>query len=153
MVAVRLLHLLVIDVGHLHLRLGRFGGGREEGDEILVFGLGLRQSRRTALFEPGVAHRQLGAHPVLRLGIGVQHGLQIQPGHIEPALLQRDHGLVEEFLIGLLRIHIGKRVGAQILVLLLFRLFIRSLSRNSGQDRNRQCQRGNLQRQPVHTTS
>ena len=55
-VAVRLLHLLVVDVADLHLRLGRFRRIGEEGDEVLVLGLGLGQGRGAALLEPTVAH-------------------------------------------------------------------------------------------------
>ena len=48
-VAVGLLHLLVVDVAHLHLRFGSLRRVGEEGDEVLVLGLGLGQRRRCRL--------------------------------------------------------------------------------------------------------
>ena len=152
-IAVRLFHLLVVDVAHLHLRFGRLGSVGEEGDEVLVFGLGLRQRRRAALLEPAIAHRQFGAHPVLGVRIGIEHGLQVEPRHVEAALLHSQHRLVEEFLVGLFGVHAGQRVGAQVLVLLVLGLFLLGLGRNPAQHQSRQSHRGNLQRQPVHTTS
>ena len=119
------------------------GSVGEEGDEVLVLGFGLGERRGAALLEPAVAHGQLGAHPVLGLGIGVEHGLQVEPGHVEAALLHGDHGLVEEFLVGLLGVDAGQRVGAQVLVLLLLGLLV-GLGRNSAQHQNRQSYRGNL---------
>ena len=152
-VAVRLLHLLVVDVAHLHLRLGGFRGIREEGNEVLVLGLGLSEGRGAALLEPGVAHGQLGAHPVLGVGIGVEHGLQVKPRHVVAALLHGDHGLVEELLVGLPRFHAGQRVDAQILVFFMFGLLLFGLGRNCAQQQNRQSYRGNLLGQPVHNPS
>src|SRR5262249_27785834 len=53
-VAIRLLHLLVMDIADLLLRLGGLFHLRIEQDEILVFGLGLRQAVSAALAIPGV---------------------------------------------------------------------------------------------------
>ena len=56
-VAVGLFHLLVVDVGHLHLGFGGLGDVGEEGDEVLVLGFGLSEGRGAAFLEPGVADR------------------------------------------------------------------------------------------------
>ena len=112
-IAVRLLHLHVVDVGDLHLRFGGFGLIGEEGDEVLVLGLRLLQRCCAAFLVPGIADGQLGAHLVLRFGIGVQQGLQIQAGHVELALLERGHGLVEQLLIRLLGGDAGQRIGGR----------------------------------------
>ena len=149
MVAVGLLHLLVVDVRNLHLRFGGLRGIGEEGDEVLVLSLGLRVGRLAALFEPTVAHGQLGAHPILRLGIGVEHGLQVEAGYVIAAFLQGHHGLVKEFLVRLFGVHAGQRVRAQV-VGLLFLVLGGALGRNAGQHQNRQSHRRHLQRQPVH---
>ena len=110
-VAVGLLHLLVVDVAHLHLRFGRFGRIGEEGDEVLVLGFGLGQRGGAAFLEPAVADGELGAHPVFGVRIGVEHGLQVEPGHVVLALLQGDHRLVEELLVGLLGVDIGQGIA------------------------------------------
>ena len=153
-IAVGFLHLLVEDVGHLHLRFSRLWGLGEEGDEVLVLGLGLGKGRGAALPKPTVAHRQLGAHPVLRLRIRIEHRLEVEPGHVIAALLHGDHGLVEEFLVGLLGIDASQRVGAQVFLFLLVRgLPDRSFGRSPAQNQNRQGHRGNLLGQQVHNPS
>ena len=66
-----------------------------------------------------------------------------------------DHGLVEELLVGLLGVHVGQRVGAQILIFLVLGLlgFVRGLGHNRCQNQYRQRSCRNLPGKPVHTTS
>ncbi len=103
-VAVGLVHLPEVDVTHTHLGLGSFRSVGEEGDEVLVLALGLRQRGSSALAVPAVSNRQLRLHLVLRVRIGVQHRLQIQTGDVEVSLLGGFERLVVELPIGKLRI-------------------------------------------------
>ena len=48
-----------------------------------------------------------------------EEGLQVEPGHVVAAFLHGHHGLVVEFLVGLLRLHASQRVGVQVVGLLL----------------------------------
>ena len=109
-IAVRLLHLLVMDVGDLHLRFRRLGHIGEEGDEVLVLAFGLRHGGGAAFLVPGIANRQLGAGHILRIGIGIDQRLQAQPGDIVLVVLHRIHGAVEQHLVWLFGIDIGNRV-------------------------------------------
>src|SRR5580658_9425242 len=74
-VAVRFFHLLVLDVGDLELRLGRFRHVGEEGFKVAVFLLGLGQRGGATLGVPGVTDRQFGAGDELGVGIGVDQRL------------------------------------------------------------------------------
>ena len=61
-VAVGLLHLLVVDVAHLHLCFGRFRRVGEEGDEVVVLRLGLGQGRGTTVSDQATP-QDLGFQP------------------------------------------------------------------------------------------
>ena len=109
-IAIRLLHLLIMNVGDLQLRLRRFRHVGEEYLEVTVLLLRLRQSRGSTLRIPRVAHRQLGARDELRIRISVDQGLQRQPRHVEAIVPHGVHGLVEQNFVRLLRPEIGQRV-------------------------------------------
>ena len=115
-IAIGLLHLFEMDVGHLHLRFCRFRHVGEEGFEVLVFDFCLLQGRRTAFGIPGIADRQLGACHVLGVRIGVDERLQRHARNIVLAMVHRVHGAVEQHLIGLLRVHVGNWVGHLVVV-------------------------------------
>jgi len=74
-VTVRFLHLLIVDIGDLQLRFGRFGHVGEEGYKVLVFKLGLSERSCSAFGIPGVTYRQFGARNVFRIRIGIDQGL------------------------------------------------------------------------------
>jgi hypothetical protein len=90
-IAVRLFHLLEVDVADLHLRLGGLRRIGEEGDEVLVFGFGLGERGGATLLEPGIADEQLGAHGELGIRVGVEQGLEVEARHVVLAML---HGVV-----------------------------------------------------------
>ena len=109
-VAIRLFHLLIMDVGELELCLGRLRHVGEEGFKILVFDFGLGQRGGTALGVPGISHRQLGARNVFRIRIGVDQGLQRHSRDFEAVVLHRVHGPVKQYLVGLLGAEVRQRV-------------------------------------------
>src|SRR5205807_6586664 len=74
----------------------------EEGNEVLVFKFGLSQGRGAALGVPGIADLQLSASNVLRIGVGVDQGLQGHACHVEAVVLHGVHGTVEQHLVRLL---------------------------------------------------
>ena len=95
-IAVRLLHLAEVDVGDLHLRFRRFRHVGEEGDEVLVLALRLRQGGSAAFLVPGVADGQLGAGNILGIGIGVDQRLQAEARDVVFAVLHRVIGAIEQ---------------------------------------------------------
>ena len=109
-VAIRLFHLLVVDVADLFLRLGGLFHRRVEQDEVLVLGFGLRQPVGAAFAEPGVGDGELGLGQIFARVVGVDQVLQQQTRDFEPAVLDIVDGLVEQHLIGLLRV-LGDGVG------------------------------------------
>ena len=113
-IAVRLFHLLEVDVADLHLRLSGFRSVGEEGDEVLVFRFGLGKRGRATLLEPGIAHQQLGAHREFGVRIGVQQGLEVEAGHVVLAMLHGVVGLVEQLLVGLLRVDVHQGIRGQV---------------------------------------
>ena len=94
-------HLLIVDVRHLQLRLGRLWHVGEESAEILVLDLGLLHRGRAALGVPRIRHRQFGARDKFRIRIGVDQRLQRHPRHIKAVVLHGIHRPVEQHLIGL----------------------------------------------------
>ena len=123
-IAVRLFHLLEIDVADLHLRLGGLRRIGEEGDEVLVFGFGLGKRGGATLLEPGIADEQLGAHGELGVRVGVEQGLEVEASHVVLAMLHGVVGLVEELLIGLFGVDVHQGVRGEVdLFLLLLVLF------------------------------
>ncbi len=104
-IAVRLVHLPEINVADAHLRLRGLRRVGEEHAEVRILRLGLGQRRRAALLVPAIRDRQLGAHLVLRVGIGIQQRLQVQPRHIVVALARSRDRLVVQLLIRQLRVH------------------------------------------------
>ncbi len=62
----------------------------------------------SALCVPGIGHRQLGAGDVLRVGIGIDQGLQSDSRHVEAVVLHRIHGPVEQHLVRLLGTDVGQ---------------------------------------------
>ncbi len=122
-VAVRLFHLLILDVGNLQLRLSRFrhvGKERDvsrfrhvgkERDEVLVFLFGLRQGGRAAFGVPGIAYRQLGASDEFGIRISIDQSLQRDSGHVEAVMPHRVHGLVKQDLVRLLGPDIRQRIN------------------------------------------
>jgi len=109
-VAVRLFHLLILDVGNLQLRLSRFRHVGKECDEVFVFLFGLRQGSGAAFGVPGIAHRQFGARDEFRIGISIDQRLQGDSGHIEAVMPHRVHGLVKKNLVRLFGPDIRQRV-------------------------------------------
>ena len=103
-VAVRLFHLLVVDVADLFLGFGGlFHRGIEE-DEVLVLGFGLRQPVAAAFAEPGVGDSEFGLGQIFAGVVSVDQVLQQQASNFETAVLDIVDGLVKQHLIGLLRI-------------------------------------------------
>ena len=100
-IAVRLVHLFVMDIANPFLRLGGFLHLRIEQFEVLVFGFGLRQTVRSAFTEPTVGDGQLGLGQELAAVVGVDQRLQGQPRDLVAAVLDIVDGPVEEHLIGL----------------------------------------------------
>ena len=99
-VAVGLVHLAEVDVADAHLGLGGLGRVGEEGDEVLVLLLGLGEGSGSTLLEPAIGDAKLGAHHVLRVGVGVEQGLEVEAGNIVASALHGVHGLVVERLVG-----------------------------------------------------
>ena len=112
-VAVGLVHLAEVDVADAHLGLGGLGSVGEEGDEVLVLLLGLGEGCGAAFLVPAVGDGELGLHLILRVGIGVEQGLEVETGDVEVAALGGVEGLVVEHLVG--------QAGIDGLDLLLFR--------------------------------
>ena len=152
-IAVRLFHLLEVDVADLHLGLGGLRSVGEEGDEVLVFRFGLGEGGGATFLEPGVADGELGAHAVLGVPIGIEQGLEVEAGDVVLAMLHGDHGLVEEFLVGLLRGDVGQGIGAEVDILLFLWLFGGEGGRGGKRDRQPQTNCGNTKDQPIHNTS
>ena len=115
-ITIGLLHLLEMDVGHLHLRFCRFRHVREKGLKILIFDFGLLQRSSTAFGIPGVPNRQLGARHELGIGIGIDKRLQRHACNVVLAMVHRVHGTVEEHLIGLFRVDVGNWVRHLVVV-------------------------------------
>src|SRR5581483_5368488 len=109
-VAVRLLHLLVVDVGDLELRLGGLGHVGEESLEIAIVGFGLCKSGAAAFGVPRIGFRKLGARDEFGIRIGVDQGLQNHPGLIEAVVLHLVHGAVEQHLVGLLGAYVREGI-------------------------------------------
>jgi hypothetical protein len=109
-VAVRNVHLLEVDVADAQLRFRGFGDVREEGDEVAILLLGLGEGRAAAFLVPGVGDGELGAHHVLRVGIGVEQGLEVEPADVVVAAGNLGDGLVIELLIGQLLVLADQRV-------------------------------------------
>ncbi len=153
-IAVGLFHLLVVDVGDLHLGFGSLGGIGEEGNEVLILGFGLGESGGASLFEPGVTDRELGAHAEFRLGVGIEQSLKVEPGHVIAALLHGDHRLVVEFLVRLLRLHTGERIGIQVVCLLrLLFLDVGGIGGGAAEQQCDECDDEDFREEAVHTTS
>ena len=110
-VPVRLLHLLVLDVGNLQLRLGCLRHVGKEGLEIAILLLRLRQRRGSTLRIPRVAHRQLGPRDELRVGIRVDQCLQRHPRHVKAVVLHGIHRPVEQHLVRLLGSNIRQGIN------------------------------------------
>jgi hypothetical protein len=100
-VAIRLVHLLVMDIANPFLGLRGFLHVRIEQLEVLVFGFGLRQTMRAAFAEPTVGNGQLGFGQILAAVVGVDERLQGQPRDLIAAMLYIVDGPVEKHLIGL----------------------------------------------------
>ena len=60
LVAIRLFHLLVVDIANAVLRLRRFFHRGIEEDEVLIFRFGLSHPVCSALSIPAIGDRQLG---------------------------------------------------------------------------------------------
>ena len=110
-VAVGLVHLAEVDVADAHLGLGGLGSVGEEDAEVAVLALGLGERGGAAFLVPAIRDGELGAHLVLRIGIGVEHGLEVEAADVEVALLDGDLGLVEELLVGQLGVGADESVG------------------------------------------
>ena len=101
-IAIRLLHLLVMDAADLLLRFGGLLHRRIEQDEILVFGFGLRQAVRAAFAIPAIGDGQLGLGQELALIVGVDQRVQRDAGDFVAAVLDVVDRFVEQHLVGLL---------------------------------------------------
>ena len=82
-----------------HLGFCSFRSIGEEDAEVSILRFSLGEGRGAAFLVPGVRDGELGAHLILRVRVGVQHGLQIQAGDVKVALLDGDVGFVVEGLI------------------------------------------------------
>src|ERR1019366_3207944 len=109
-VAIRLFHLLVVDVADLFLGFGGLFHGRIEQAEVLVFGFSLRQSVTAAFTEPSVGDGQLGLGQIFAGVVGVDEVLQQQARDFETGVLDIVDGLVKQHLVGLLGVF-GDGVG------------------------------------------
>ena len=109
-VAIRLFHLLIVDVGNFQLRFRRLRHIGKEGFKILIFDFGLRQRCSSAFRIPGIGHGQFGASNVFRVWISIDQGLQRNPRHVEAVMLHGIHSAIEQNLVRLLGAHIGQRI-------------------------------------------
>ncbi len=108
-VAVRLDHLVVVDLADALLGFGRLFHRREERDEVVVLGFGLRQAMAAALAIPAVGDCQLRLGEILAVRVGIDQRLEREPRNIIPMLLEIADRLVKQHLVGLLRV-VGDRV-------------------------------------------
>ena len=69
-----------MDVANRGLRLGRLFHVGVEQDEVLVFGLRLRQAVRAAFAEPAVGDGQFGLGQIFAGVVGIDQRIQRQPG-------------------------------------------------------------------------
>ena len=83
-VAVRLRDLLVVRIGYLQLRVGRFRQEREENPKVLISLDRLSQPGRSALFIIGVRNRQLRLGQILAVRIRVDQRLHAQTPDLLP---------------------------------------------------------------------
>ncbi len=107
-IAVGFLHLLVVNLAYLLLGFHGLFHAREEGDEVLILGFGLGEGVGAALPVPTVGDGQLGFGDVLGVGIGVDEGLEGQPGDLEAAALDVADGPVEQDLVRLLGVSLDR---------------------------------------------
>ena len=94
-IAIRFLHLTVVNVADPRLGLRGFLQHGVEQDEVLVFGLRIRQSGGAALTEPSVRDRQFGLGQILARVVRADQRLQGQARDVVAAPLQVPDGLVE----------------------------------------------------------
>jgi hypothetical protein len=85
-IAIRLVHLFIVDIADLLLRFGGLFHGRIEQDEILVLSLGLRQAVRAAFTEPAIRYGELRLGQELAGVVGIDQRVERQPGYFVPAL-------------------------------------------------------------------
>ncbi len=98
-----------MDVADLLLGFGGFFHGRIKQNEVLVFGLRLRHAVDAAFAIPTVRDGQLGFGQILAGVVCVDQRVQGQPSDFEMALLDVVNGLIEQDLVGLLRV-LGDRI-------------------------------------------
>ena len=98
-----------MNLADLLLGLGGFLHGGIEQDEVLVLGLGLRQTGRAALPIPTVGDRELGLGQELALIVGIDQSVQRDARDFVTAVLDVVDGPIEENLVGLLGV-LGDRI-------------------------------------------
>ena len=100
-IAIGLIHLLVMDIADAFLGFGGFLHVGIEQDEIFVLGFSLSQTGGAPFSKPTVGDGELGLGQKLAAVVGVDEGLEGQPGDLIAAMLDVVNGPVEQHFVGL----------------------------------------------------
>ena len=103
-IAVRLFHLLVVDVADLLLRFGRLFERRIKEYEIFIFRLRLGHSVRTTFTEPAIGNCQLCLSQEFACIVGVHQRVERDARDLIPPAFDIGDGFIEQYLVWLLRV-------------------------------------------------